>query len=137
MSSLRSVFRLLAAAAAIGVLTAPASAEIEKFMRDCDMKLCAFYRASITVPEGWVEDKEASRALGVQMLLPKGQEFDAAPAKIYALVRYNPDKQPVSAITRDTYRDWQERSKKAKVATLAAVARSNGKAAFERHQSGF
>jgi hypothetical protein len=69
-------------------------------MRQCDMKLCASFHASITVPEGWVEDKEASRELGVQMLLPKGQAFDAAPAKIYALVRYNKDKQPVSAITR-------------------------------------
>lgn len=123
-----------AAFAAVGVLVLPARAEIEKFMRDCDMKLCVTYRASITVPEGWVEDKEASGALGVQMLLPKGQDFEKAPAKIYALVRYNKDKQPVSAITRDTYRDWKERSTKARVTKLADVARTSGKPAFERHQ---
>jgi hypothetical protein len=103
-------------------------------MRDCDGKLCAYFKASITVPEGWVEDKEASSALGVQMLLPKGINFEKAPAKIYALVRFNKDKQPVSAFTRDTYRDWKERSTKAKVAKLADVARTSGKPAFERHQ---
>jgi hypothetical protein len=133
MPSLRSIYRLMAALAALSLLAAPATAEIEKFMRDCDGKLCAYFKASITVPEGWAEDKEASRALGVQMLLPKDQPFEAAPAKIYALVRYNKDKQPVSAITRDTYRDWKERSKKAKIAKLADVARANGKPAFERH----
>lgn len=134
MPSRRSLCRLAVALAAIGLLTAPAHAEIEKFMRDCDMKLCVSYRASITVPEGWVEDKEASSALGVQMLLPKDVDFEKAPAKIYALVRYNKDKQPVPAVTKDTYRDWKERSKKAKIAKLADVARANGKPAFERHQ---
>ena len=109
---------------------APATAEVEKFMRHCDGKLCAYYRASVTIPEGWVEDPEASRKLGVQMLLPKGQSFEAAPAKIYVLVRYNREKQPVSAIARDTYRDWRERAKNAKVAKLSDVARQNGKAAF-------
>ena len=129
-----SIGRLAFALAAINLLALPAHADIEKFMRDCDGKLCAYFKASITVPEGWVEDKEASSALGVQMLLPKGQDFEKAPAKIYALVRYNKDKQPVSAITRDTYRDWKERSTKAKVARLADVARESGKPAFERHE---
>jgi hypothetical protein len=134
MRSLLSACRLVAALAAVTLLAAPASAEIEKFMRDCDMKLCVFYRASITVPEGWVEDKEASSALGVQMLLPKGVDFEKAPVKIYALVRYNKEKQPVSAITKDTYRDWRERSKKAKVTKLPDVARQSGKPAFESHR---
>jgi hypothetical protein len=133
MPSLRPVGFFIAAIATASLLALPARAEIGKFMRDCDMKLCAFFKASITVPEGWVEDKEASSALGVQMLLPKGQEFEKAPAKIYALVRYNKDKAPVSTITRDTYRDWKERSAKAKVAKLADVTRANGKPAFERH----
>jgi hypothetical protein len=134
MPSRRSICRLAVALAAISLLAAPVHAEIEKFMRDCDMKLCVSYRASIATPEGWVENKEASSALGVQMLLPKDVDFEKAPAKIYALVRYNKDKQPVSAITKDTYRDWKERSKKAKIAKLADVARTNGKPAFERHQ---
>jgi hypothetical protein len=132
--STRSIGLFTAAFAALGLLALPARAEVEKFMRDCDGKLCAYFKASITIPEGWVEDKEASSALGVQMLLPKAQDFEKAPAKIYALVRYNKDKQSVSVITRDTYRDWKERSAKAKVAKLADVARTSGKPAFERHR---
>jgi hypothetical protein len=132
--SARSIGLFAVAVTAMGLLALPARAEIEKFMRDCDRKLCAYFKASITVPEGWVEDKEASSALGVQMLLPKGQDFEKALAKIYVLVRYNKDKQPVTAITRDTYRDWKERSRKAKVAKLADLARTSGKPAFERHQ---
>jgi hypothetical protein len=134
MLSLRSIVRLAFALAALNLMALPARAEIQKFMRDCDMKLCAFFKASITAPEDWIEDKEASSALGVQMLLPKGQEFEKAPAKIYALVRYNKDKAPVSSVSRDTYRDWKERSPKAKVAKLAEVPRASGKPAFERHQ---
>ena len=134
MLSLRSTVRLAFALAALNLMALPARAEIQKFMRDCDMKLRAFFKASITAPEDWIEDKEASSALGVQMLLPKGQEFEKAPAKIYALVRYNKDKAPVSTISRDTYRDWKERSSKAKVAKLTEVPRASGKRAFERHQ---
>jgi hypothetical protein len=134
MRSLFPICRFVLALAALSLLAAPATAEIEKFMRQCDGKLCASYRASITVPEGWVEDKEAGRELGVQMLLPKGVDFEKAPAKIYALVRYNKDKQPVSAIAKDTYRDWRERAKKAKVTKLPEVARQSGKPAFELHR---
>ena len=121
------------AVASLIAAAGPAHAEIEKFMRDCDIKLCVFYRASITVPDGWIEDAEASRELGVQMMLPKGQDFEKAPAKIYVLVRYNKDKKPVSAITQDTFHDWKNRAKNAKVSKLPEVARANGKPAFERH----
>jgi hypothetical protein len=68
------------------------------------------------------------------MMLPKGLDFEKAPAKIYVLVRYNKDKGPVSAIARDTYSDWKKRAKNAKVSKLPEVARANGKPAFERHQ---
>jgi hypothetical protein len=135
MPSSSAILRLAAGFACLMALAAaaPAKAEIEKFMRQCDMKLCVSYRASIAVPDGWVEDAEATRELGVQMMLPKGEGFEKAPAKIYVLVRYNKDKKPVSAITRDTYSDWKNRAKNAKVAKLGEVARANGKPAFERH----
>ena len=131
-----SVFRRFAAGFAFAGLIAaavPAQAEIEKFMRHCDGKLCPSFRAPITVPEGWAEHAEASRELGAQMLVPKGVEFAAAPAKIYVLVRYNKDKLPVSAITKDTYSDWKKRAKNAKVTKLPEVTPANGKPAFERH----
>jgi hypothetical protein len=113
--------------------TTPAHAEIEKFMRQCNGKLCPFFRAPITVPEGWEENAEATRELGVQMLLPKGQDFEKASAKIYVLVRYNKTKQPLAVAKGDVYRDWKSRDKTAKITKVADVTRANGKAAFERH----
>src|SRR5476651_591246 len=54
----------------------PAKAEIAKFMNQCDGKMCAFFRASITIPDGWVEDKEATKYFNSQFLLPKGLDFE-------------------------------------------------------------
>ena len=110
--------RTLAATAAILFVASSASAEIEKFMNMCDGKMCASFRASITVPEGWVEDKEASRELGVQMLLPKGKGFDEAPAKIYAMVHYNREKKAVSTFLPAQLQEWRGLAKDAKIEKL-------------------
>jgi hypothetical protein len=132
--SLSKFIRWAAGLAVAGLIAAaPAHAEIEKFMEHCDGKLCAFFRAPIVIPDGWEENAEATHELRVQMLLRKGEDFEKAPAKIYVLVRYNKDKKPVSAITQDTYRDWKNRAKTAKVGKLPEVSRANGKPAFERH----
>jgi hypothetical protein len=132
-----SAFGRFAAGFAVAGLMAvamPAHAEIEKFMEHCGGKLCPFLRASIAIPDGWEEEAEATHELRVQMLLPKGQEFEAAPAKIYVLVRYLKDKDPLATVTQTAYRDWQARDKRAKVVKLGDVARANGKPAFVRHQ---
>jgi len=55
------VRRFRAALILMGLLTAaPAKAEIEKFTRQCDGKLCALSRASVTITDGWIGDGEAS-----------------------------------------------------------------------------
>ena len=114
----------LVAAVVLGFSAAmPAKAEIEKFMNQCDGKLCASFRASITIPDGWVEDKEASDYFKAQMLLPKGLDFDKAPAKIYALVRYNRAKQPITDFLPDSIKDWKSRAKDAKINRLDDLAR--------------
>lgn len=126
---------LIAAVCAVVGMANPAAAEIEKFMNPCDGGVCAFFRASTTVPDGWVEDAEATRELRVQMLLPKGQDFDEAPAKIYTLVRYNAGRKlQVADIVKDTYADWGRRAKAAKPEKLADVARADGKPAFVSHR---
>ena len=125
----------LIAIAALGVSVAmPAKAEIEKFMNQCDGKLCAFFRVSITIPDGWVEDKEATDYFKVQMLLPKNVEFDKAPAKIYAMARYNRNKQPISDFLPDSIKDWRDRARDAKITRLEDLPRGSGKAAFIRRQ---
>jgi hypothetical protein len=130
---------LVAAVCAVVGMAHPAAAEIEKFMNPCDGGVCAFVRASTTVPEGWAEHAEATRELRVQMLLPKGQDFDEAPAKIYTLVRYNAGRKlQVADIVKDTYADWRSRAKAAKLAAtpekLADIARADGKPAFVSHR---
>src|SRR5438270_628575 len=100
------------------IAVSPAKAEIEKFMQQCDGKLCALFRASITVPDGWVEDKEASNYFKAQMLLPTNIDFEKAPAKIYAVVRYNRDKKPISDFLPDSIKDWKSRAKDARISKL-------------------
>ena len=48
-----------------------------------------------------MEDKEATCYFNAQVLLPKGLDFEKAPAKIYAVVRYNRDKRPISNFLPD------------------------------------
>jgi hypothetical protein len=128
--------RGLAATAILFVAFAgPAAAEIEKFMSPCGPgKLCASFRASITVPDGWVEDKEASRELGVQMLLPKGKGFDEAPAKIYAMVHYNREKKAVSTFLPAQLQQWRGLAKDARIEKLSELKRADGKSVFLRHK---
>lgn len=119
----------------IGLLFAmPAHAEIEKFMHLCDQKLCPSFRASITLPDGWVEDSEATKYFNSQFLLPQGVDFDAAPAKIYVAVRYNRTKQPIADFIPDAIADWKSRAKDAKISRLEDLSRGDGKPAFERRQ---
>jgi hypothetical protein len=114
--------------------TSPAGATIEKFMNQCDGKMCAFFRASIAIPDGWVEDKEATRYFNSQFLLPKGVDFEKAPAKIYIAVKYNRKKQPIAAFMPENIADWHSRAKDAKITDLDDLPRGNGKSAFVRHR---
>jgi multidrug efflux pump subunit AcrB len=119
----------------IGLLAAaPAHAEIEKFMHVCDQKICPFFRASITLPDGWVEDPDATRYFNAQFLLPKGRDFDAAQAKIDVVGKYNRNKKPIADFVPDAIADWQSRAKDAKITRLEDLPRGDGKPVFERRQ---
>jgi len=118
--------RFTAALVFAGLIAAsPAEADIRKFMRQCENKLCALFRASITIPDGWVEDKEASDYFQAQMLVPKGIDFEKAPAKIYVVVRYNRNKQLISDFLPDSIKDWKGRAKDAKIVKLDDLARGD------------
>jgi len=111
----------------------PARSEIQKLLMQCEGKLCPFFRASITAPDGWVEDKEATNYFKAVFLLPSGKSFDGAPAKIYAVAVFNPEKKPIDVFLPDAIKDWKSRSKDAKVTRLDDLPRA-GKPAFIRHQ---
>lgn len=114
--------------------TTPASATIEKIMNQCDGKLCPFFRASIEIPDGWVEDKGATRHFNSQFLLPRGVDFEKSPVKIYVAVVYNRKKQPISDFVPDHLAEWRSRAKGAKIADLDELPRGDGKPAFVRYQ---
>ena len=116
------------------IATAPAVAAIEKIMNQCDGKLCPFFRASIVIPDGWVEDRDATRHFNSQFLLPKGSDFEKAAAKISVAIIYNRKKQPISDFMPENIADWQSRAKDAKIADLDDLPRVDGKVAFVRHQ---
>lgn len=116
------------------IAATPARATIEKIMNQCHGKLCPFFRASIVIPDGWVEDKDATRYFNSQFLLPKGIDFDKAAAKIYVAVKYNRKKQPISDFMPENIADWRSRAKDAKIIDLDDLSRGNGKPAFVRHR---
>jgi hypothetical protein len=114
--------------------TTPAGATIEKIMNQCNGKLCPFFRASIVIPDGWVEDKDATRHFNSQFLLPKGADFEKAAAKIYAAVIFNRKKRPISDFMPESIADWHSRANDAKITDLDDLPRGDGKAAFVRHR---
>src|ERR1700733_11237742 len=116
------------------IATTPAGATIEKIMNLCDGKMCPFFRASIVIPDGWVEDRDATRYFNSQFLLPKGTDFEKAAAKIYVAVKYNRKKQPISDFMPENIADWRSRAKDAKITDLDDLSRGDGKPAFVRHQ---
>jgi hypothetical protein len=131
--------RALALVCAGGLLaslmaTPPARATIEKIMNQCHGKLCPFFRASIVIPDSWVEDRDSTRYFNSQFLLPKGVDFEKAGAKIYVAVKYNRKKQPISDFMPENIADWRSRAKDAKIIDLDDLSRGDGKSAFVRHR---
>ncbi len=116
------------------VSATPVRAEVQKLLIHCEQqqKLCAFFRPSVSIPDGWVEDKEATDHFKAVMMLPNGVEFDKSPVKIYAIAVDNRDKRPLAAFLPDGVADWKQRAKDAKIATLPELARGGGRPAFVR-----
>jgi hypothetical protein len=130
-----SLVRACAVMALAGMFAmTPASATIEKIMNLCDGKMCPFFRASIVIPDGWVEDKGATRHFNSQFLLPEGVDFERSAVKIYVAVKYNRKKQPISDFVPIQLADWRSRAKSAKITGLDDLPRGDGKPAFVRHQ---
>jgi hypothetical protein len=116
------------------ILTTPVCAEVQKILLHCpeQQTLCPFFRPSVTVPDGWVEDKEATQYFKAVLMLPNDVAFENSPVKIYALAVYNRDKRPLAVFLPDAIADWKRRAKDAKIATLADFERGADKPAFVR-----
>ncbi len=136
MPTSRAVRRLGAVFIFLALLAAarPASAEIKKFVRPCkEQTICAFYRAVVAVPDGWVEDKAATRHFDAVIILQKGVAFNDSQATIYAVARYNPKKQPLSDFVTEAFEELRSVAKDGKITVLPDLARAAGQPAFKRH----
>jgi len=125
--------RMVAVAAALVLCTCTTRAEVQKILYSCGNQLCPLFQLVFTPPDGWVIDNDASTKNKVQILVPKGETFAAAPALIYVQVFYHRDKQQTLAdFARVSNERWQASGRHGKISELAAVERSNGKPAFLR-----
>ncbi len=105
-------FHLIWLALATVLSAGGAQAEVQKFIRSCDGKLCPYYRIALTPPDGWVIDEGATKKNDVQIIVPKGKTFGNAPALIYVQVFYHRDKQQSLANFAETSNErWRAGSK--------------------------
>jgi hypothetical protein len=122
---------ILGAAISLGALlpVASARAEVEKMLTPCGgEKLCPFFKPSLVVPEGWVEDRAAGRPRGLLVLVPKGSTFDTADAVIYARAQWNPDRASLDAFVERDHAQWRARHEGARIEPLGEIAQAGGAA---------
>jgi hypothetical protein len=128
-------FRLIKTILAVALLAASSAtrADVEKFMSNCDGKLCPYFRFVLTPPDGWVVDEEATNKNKVQILVPKGKTFGNAPALIYVQVFFHRDKQQSLADFAEVSNGrWRAEVKDARISALPEIKRANGKPGFLR-----
>lgn len=113
---------------------AAAHTEVQKFINPCGgQQLCPSFQLVMTPPDGWVLDAQATKENNVQIMVPKGKTFATAQPLMYVRVFYHKDKQQtLDDFARVSNERWLAASAKAKIAALAAVARTNGKPGFLR-----
>ena len=122
----------LVAAAAFALLSAPASAEIRKMMTACPgQKLCAWLRADIAPPKGWVEDKGDGESHFVTMLVPDKPELGAADPLIYVQTSLNTKAQTLDENIQANQDIWRKSEPNVKITALGTVARAGGKEPFK------
>jgi hypothetical protein len=133
MVSVLASVAIAAACAAPMFCSAPARAEVQKFLNPCGQHLCASYQLALTPPDGWAIDKQASRQNRIQVMVPNGTSFATADPLIYVEVFYHRDKQQTLAdFARVSNARWVTANAKAKISELAPVERSDGKPPFIR-----
>ena len=131
---LRLLLRLAAVIAA-AVLASPAhhaSAEIQKLMQMCPgQKLCPWFKAVVSPPPGWVEDKEFGTSRFVTALFPDKGELGPKDPLIYVQVSWHRDRQTLEENIADNQRLWRKSEPRVKITPLPDVARGDGKTAFK------
>jgi hypothetical protein len=126
---------LMAGVVMASLAAQPVQADVQKFMNICGradqgVKLCPTFALALTPPQGWREDKAASRQQGVQVMVPAGKTFGNAEALIYVKVSPRQKKQELADFIRVSQERWRKAAPDSKITALAEIARENGQSPF-------
>ena len=123
--------RVALLAALLTVLfAAPSAAEVEKFMRTSSVGLQPYFRLKFTPPQGWVQDDEATRENDTAIYVPKGEDYNSAPALMYIRVSYNSDKRSLAKFIEVAHERWRDAVKDTKIEQRAGEQRASGQPDF-------
>jgi hypothetical protein len=107
-----------------------AQAEVRKLMKLGPGTLTPHFELVLTPPKDWIEEKEASKENGVQIMVPRGRHFGNAPALMYVKVSNRQDKQSLEDFVGNSQKRWREQVSDTKIEKLADVQRASGQPAF-------
>ncbi len=128
---MRAASTLTIGCTALLLAASAARAEVLKLMKTCpNQQLCPSFELVLKPPPDWVEDKQASQQMGVQVMVPRGRDFQSAPAVMYVKVSWNRDKQSVEDFVRVSQERWRQSVRDSKIDRITDIERANGQAAF-------
>ena len=121
--------RLVLIAVLIAAFANCASAEIEKFGRPGTNGLDLVWWPHLPALQGWHHDEEASWKLTANVLVPAGQNFDEAPAIMYANAVFKPrtEAKTLAEFIANDQKDFKENVPGVKISSLPALPDGDGK----------
>jgi hypothetical protein len=110
----------------------PAAAAIQGVAQGCPGgRICAWFKPALAAPSGWVEDKAASSANKLFVLVPRGTTFAKARARIYGRAFLNEEGLSVEDRVRVSNERWKAASPGASSERVADVPRLSGGSSFQ------
>jgi hypothetical protein len=111
------------------LLSIPARAEIIKSAIPCRTGKCLYWWPQAPAPAGWHQDREASDANGINILIPDGTTFTDAETVIYAKALYKPLAVTITTLARLIEQDRQDflaREPKLSITPAAPLSTGDG-----------
>jgi hypothetical protein len=125
-------FGLCALALAAVVAASPVQATVQGVAQVCaGGRICAWFKPVLTSPPGWTEDKRAGDENQLAVLVPRGQSFASAKARIYGRAFLNDEGLSVEDRVRVSNERWVQASPGATYERVDDVHRSDGRGAFQ------
>jgi hypothetical protein len=131
-SVLRPAILMLGSLAVLALLVNPTSAEIQKMVAMCQgQNLCPWYKAVVSPPKGWAEDKDFGGAHFITALFPDKAQLGPVAPVIYVQVSLHRDDQTLDENITQNQSIWRKSEPAAKITPMADSLRSDGRAPFK------